>query len=371
MKRGAHRRCIISTIGTSLLTNGAQPETVTLLRATANFALKDYSPEQLCKVDEREQEVRRQLEASSKGDVRRKSAELNGILALAESDTEDIHYLLYTDTYQGQQAMVIVWDWLISNGHQTVVPQRMDGLNTASQEEFASGIDSLLYWCHQTVPELRRQEYRITFNLVGGFKSLQAYAQTLGMVYADEICYIFESADSPLLRIPRLPVRFDDEPLKRHAAVITRMASAGENVRVSDIPDMPEAYLEIVDSMATLSVWGKLAWLQAKRAVLGGELMAQPGLVFESDFKRDYTNRQDPDDRVALQESLSQAAYCWGAGGLAALRAHTGLLYETYAGKNSIGHFRVNQGFRVSCTVNDGKLRLRHYGPHDYVNQNP
>lgn len=365
------RRCIVSTVGTSLLTNGASPATVALLRDTANFAVKDYSSDKLRQVDERILEVRQQLDASGTVEVRRRSAELNGILALAASDSADIHYLLCTDTYQGRQAAEVVRNWLATHGCQTVAAQPLDGLNTASQEEFAAGIDSLLHWCDQTLPNLRRQGYRITFNLVGGFKSWQAYAQTLGMVYADEICYIFESKDSPLLRIPRLPVKFDDEPLKRHAAAVARMASAGENVPVSDVHDLPEAYLDIMDGKATLSVWGKLAWNQAKTEILAGDLIEQPSLVFETSFLRDFADRKDSSERVALQESLAQAGYSWNRGGLAALRKHTGLLYEMYADKNGIGHFRVNQGFRVSCEVAGSNLRIRHYGPHDYVNKTP
>jgi putative CRISPR-associated protein (TIGR02619 family) len=371
MRQSSSLCCVVSTIGTSLLTNQAPRKMQALLRDTANLKRSDYPPDHLSRVADRIREVRAHLEQASRDQVRAMSAELNGLLSLPDEGKGALHYLLRTDTYQGEQTAEMVRNWLLKADYHPPVIQPLEGLSTASQEDFAQGIDSLLQWCDQTLPELRRQQHRIVFNLVGGFKSLQAYAQTLGMVYADEICYIFESASAPLLRIPRLPVKFETESLARHAATVARMAKTGENVSISELRDLPEAYLDIVGEEATLSPWGKLAWNQAKDEVLAGDLLEQPGLVYEESFRRDYSARKDRRERVTLQEALAQASYCWNHGGLAALRTHGGLQYETFENKNGIGHFRVNQGFRVSCTVESGHFRLRHYGPHDYVNDNP
>jgi hypothetical protein len=43
-----------------------------------------------------------------------------------------------------------------------------------------------------------------------------------------------------------------------------------------------------------------------------------------------------------------------------------------YVGKHKdIDHFDLPKGRRVSCLAKDGQLYLRHYGEHDYVNDNP
>ena len=47
---------------------------------------------------------------------------------------------------------------------------------------------------------------------------------------------------------------------------------------------------------------------------------------------------------------------------------------KNFGGKkveSGIHTFRVTQAIRVSCTVADGGLTLRHYGGHDYVYKNP
>jgi hypothetical protein len=36
-----------------------------------------------------------------------------------------------------------------------------------------------------------------------------------------------------------------------------------------------------------------------------------------------------------------------------------------------IGHFRLTQDRRVSCVAEGRMLRLRHFGNHDQVNDNP
>jgi hypothetical protein len=51
----------------------------------------------------------------------------------------------------------------------------------------------VIRWCQDTLPGYRESGYHIVFNLTGGFKSIQGWMQTLGMFYADEIVYIFET----------------------------------------------------------------------------------------------------------------------------------------------------------------------------------
>jgi hypothetical protein len=208
------------------------------------------------------------------------------------------------------------------------------------------------------------------FNLVGGFKSLQAYLQMLGMIYADEICYLFESPGSPLLRIPRLPIHFDLEPLRQSAALMARLAT-GAIVREEDVSVLPSIYVEIDGGYAVLSTWGKFVWNSEKQNLLSGTLLEHPGIRYEHAFKKDYERCKEAPQRVAFQEAIAKAAVLWAENGLKELRRDGGLQYETYQNRKEIGHFRVDKGRRISCLPDGDTLVLRHMGSHDYVNDNP
>ena len=118
--------------------------------------------------------------------------------------------LVATDTYQGEVAAKLVQEWLQGRGFSSVQVFQLPGLSTRNQQAFATGVGALIKWTGETLPGYRESGSRVVFNLVGGFKSLQGYMNTLGMLYADEIIYIFEGTQSGLIRIPRLPVNLAD-----------------------------------------------------------------------------------------------------------------------------------------------------------------
>jgi CRISPR/Cas system-associated protein Csm6 len=85
----------------------------------------------------------------------------------------------------------------------------------------------LIEWCEQTPPTFREKQIKVVFNLTGGFKSTNGWLQTLGMFYAGEIVYIFES-QSEMLRIPRIPVAIDTAAVqifRDHLAFFRRLAA--------------------------------------------------------------------------------------------------------------------------------------------------
>lgn len=98
------------------------------------------------------------------------------------------------------------------------------------------------------------------FNLVGGFKSLQGYMQTLGMFYADETVYIFEAGDE-LLSILRLPVDFyasARQTVLEHFGAFRKMHR--RDVPFSECSGIPETMLKIIDDQCALSEWGEIIW---------------------------------------------------------------------------------------------------------------
>lgn len=360
---------VISTVGTSLLTGHAS-ECKAFLFQKANAQKTDLSTEELVRIDECIGNSESKLKDASDGDARDLCAEINGIVSGGWMNKDCTHYLLHTDTYQGELVASVLADYLKSRGVRCAHPVKIANLRTDCQHNFERGIDYLLRWCDQTLRPLRESREQLVFNLVGGFKALLAYAEVIGMVYADEMCYIFETS-TELLRIPKLPLQFDQKPMKDNAAVMARLAAAGEqDILADELSGIPDVYIEHDGNLACLSLWGKLAWNDSKYTILKDRFLDQPGLDSESSFQKDFRGLP-AEAQIRLQETLAKVAVLWKRGGLAELRRDGGLQYETYQNADGVGHFRINNGDRVSCKPADSVLLLRHCGAHDYVNRNP
>src|SRR5690242_13069239 len=111
-----HHTWIISPVGTSLLTNGASREMGELLRRTANSRRQDYEPADLADVEERVATVRVAVHQASRRELVKMSAELNGIMKLEAANLNFSHYLLCTNTFQGEKAAEIVQSCLQNLG---------------------------------------------------------------------------------------------------------------------------------------------------------------------------------------------------------------------------------------------------------------
>ena len=253
----------VSTCGTSTLTNSTPYEDVKFLRDNANKSEKDYSPEETAHINAIISHKREVIAAASPEEVCKLSAELNGFITYYKNTTgldeakRDTHYLIHTDTMQGREATELIRLWGERNGIPMTLIQ-IDDLNTGSLEEFRLGINNLVEWCANTLPGYRLPGYRVIFNLVGGFKSLQGYMQTLGMFYADETVYIFETGGE-LLRIPKIPADFN---VQAKQAVLDHLRKfrlmQRESLDRSECEGIPETLLEIIDGKCTLSTWGRL-----------------------------------------------------------------------------------------------------------------
>lgn len=293
----------VSTCGTSIFTNGTAREDVNFLRDNANKKESEYTADELRKIDELIGKKLDALTSASLKEVQTLSAELNGFISfygnganLSEA-RQNIHYLIHTDTYQGVKAAELIQSWGNHNGinMQTV---RIDDLNTRSVEEFRLGVNNLVEWCAWTLPGYRSQGYRVIFNLVGGFKSLQGYMQTLGMFYADETVYIFETGGE-LLRIPKMPVDFSANAKK----TVIENAATFRRMQYTSIPRLscmgiPETLLDIVDGKCSISAWGRVIWEDAQHEVYSrGILPPLSKRVIISDKARDIVSGL-PSDRI-------------------------------------------------------------------------
>ena len=363
---------IVSTVGTSLLTN--QIALKNEEERNWNQQLRDYAN---CKeetpdgvktiVQTLKERAHESLATATVARIRRSSAELNGIYGLYNEDLsqgqQDLHFLIATDTLQGQTTAEVVEAFLRSQGLQanSYTPA---GLSTATTQVFAEGIDDLIVWLQNTVKPLR-DRYTVYFNLVGSFKSLQGYMNTIGMFYADAILYIFEGKNSELITIPRLPIEVNTSLLAPHTVALALM-DAGTGLSPDKTKGIPEAMLGDYQGKKVLSTWGTLTWGEAKATLLSQELLPLPNLIYADTFRADYNQVKVSKQRVELQQDLANVSRILqeSNGDTRALRS---LNYSPYQNSDGIDHFRVNLSLRISCRKAQDGLELRYYGTHNHV----
>lgn len=377
------RRVIISTVGTSLLTNQinrANPDEknwYSQLRDTANLSnelIQKTHPEVLEIIQTLENRALSNLSQSQVDKIRASSAELNGIYAIYQEQlaqgSQDIHWLIATDTAQGKATAEIVETFLKAQSLSNVNTYVPPGLSTASTSSFSDGIDNLIAWMQENIPPYKKSGYKICLNLVGSFKSLQGYLNTIGMFYADEIIYIFEGQKSELITIPRLPIAVDMQVISPYKTQLALM-DAGASVSVNDAQGIPEALVYILEDEMTLSNWGKLVWGECKLDLLAQELLTFPRLQYQPSFVKDYQQVKDKHERMDLQETLAKVSHLLieSKGNISVLKQDGGLLYSKLENTDDVDRFRITQKLRISCKAVEGNLVLRRYGNHDYGNE--
>ena len=283
----------VSICGTSLLTNSTDRETRRFLVDTANCSDEELSNEDRRKIESRMADQVAVLNGSNLHDVRQLSAEFNTILGAYEERIpvggQDVHILLHTDTFQGRLVAEALCDWLQAKKLNAQI-QRVENLTTKSVNAFSDGVSWLIQWCEATLPGYRESKFQIVFNLTGGFKSLQGFMQTLGMIYGDELIYVFETGGE-LLRIPRLPLQFEEsvgQSVRQHLQIFRRLQLSSANVSWSDCQGIPETFLYRVADMVELSPWGKLVWERHRKEIYRESVLAflSPKIVISSEVSK-------------------------------------------------------------------------------------
>ncbi|MEW6636476.1 MAG: putative CRISPR-associated protein [Actinomycetota bacterium] len=251
------------------------------------------------------------VEEADTGRIKRLSAELNGVLTYYGGAPEpasggaDLHVLITSDTYLGQRVGEIIELWLRSRGLAVDV-WRPSGLVTNDRDSFREAMATLIHRCEDVLTDYRNSGYRIAFNLTGGFKSAQGFLQTIGMFYADEIFYIFETGS--LLSIPRLPIKLDTEGVIGEHDKAFRRLGLGEVLSAEECEGIPETLLFQAGQEATLSEWGTLVWKRGKKQLYGKRLINPlSGLRYAPHFKRKVERLNLTAERLArLNERLDE-----------------------------------------------------------------
>lgn len=284
-------RYIISTIGTSTLTNSINEATEGhwrgILGASANLTEDELSDESQ-NVDDPQNVTAtltgRAHEKLRQNDVethRRASAELNGIYGIYEGtlpeQSGDQHYLICTDTFQGRKTGEMIRNFLERQGFKAsvVIPT---GLSTKDTDSFTDGIKELIQWLENNVSwQQSSVDHQVIFNLVGGFKSLQGYMQTFGAFYADETVYIFEGS-SELIKIPRLPIQIDTTEIQQYRGQFAMMEVEApcQTTKVTGVDNISKTLLYIMEdngeAYVGLSAWGILIWNRTKGDLLENDI---------------------------------------------------------------------------------------------------
>ncbi|WP_435182705.1 putative CRISPR-associated protein [Cylindrospermopsis raciborskii G7] len=311
-----NRLFVFSPCGTSLLTNQADQEERALVTKYANTKhIEEIPPEDSLKLQSLAKKVEEKLASADLELAGKMSAELNGIIKLYNGKLEkkeDIHYLLCTDTWLGEQTATLVKQWLEEKGLKNVWKIRQKDLQTKDIESFQVALSDIVEFFENTIPGYRASQYKIIFNLTGGFKSVQGFLQTLATFYADETIYIFETAKD-LLRIPRLPVKMvAEDSVRDHLKVFRRLANGMKTAEVSGVP---ETLLRIGDEVS-LSPWGGLVWQRTKKEIYRERLHPSPSEKVSYGPKFENSLRGISADRLILiNERIDQLAKNLESGG--------------------------------------------------------
>ncbi|MCX8086387.1 MAG: hypothetical protein N3C63_05720 [Rhodocyclaceae bacterium] len=296
-------KLIVSTCGTSLLTNLAG-EQRSLVTRHANAKHAEDVP-----VDARQtlqaliDAARERMQAADASERAKLSAEYNGLVCYygPRFAPEDQHWLIATDTWLGQATAGILAEVL---GERAQV-KRIPDLRTEDLPAFRLAMAALVRLCAE---EIRPLGLPVVFNLTGGFKSVQGFMQALGMLYADETVYVFESSQE-LLRLPRLPIRLDAEATVRATLPLWRRLEAGLPVMADKARGIPEIFLLVLDGQVALSEWGELVWREVRDGLLSEQLWPpiDDKLRFGPDFERS-TRECSADERRQINERIGELA---------------------------------------------------------------
>lgn len=271
---------ILTTCGTSLLTNGADEEVRKLIGRTANLSDNEVPSADRRALEEIATERRRRLAQGDIDNAAKMSAEINGLSVFyghhftAEAKRRDVHYFLASDTYLGRLTRDLATDWMRAQGFEQVVPLDVGGLRTSSLADFRIATTELTERLDEIVRSQRAANLRCRFNLAGGFKSVNAYLQLLGALWADEVFFVFETSRE-LIRIPKLPLSLDIEgTVRAELAVFRRLAVLGSAKR-ADVGGLPDALVLVEGDSVGLSPWAEAA-LAPLRHQLYGEAIWHP-----------------------------------------------------------------------------------------------
>lgn len=366
------KNLIISTVGTSLISNVASKEEQKQLYKYSNCSSKECPQEIIELIDLLFEKVVAKIDSLDNHSLRRISAELNGILGFYNENfsngINDLHFLISTDTYQGIKSAEVLKNYLETKkiNVQLSIPK---GLSTKNKDKFSEGIKELLKLFDDFLPGFHKDGYEIIFNLTGGFKSLQGYLNTIAMFYADKIIYIFESEQAELIEIPRLPIKINSKPFKNYKDKLL-LLNANKEYNIDEFRNFPEAAIDIIDNKVILSIWGEVIWNKIKYKLFKN-LPQLPYIDYHSNFIELFKKLGDAKSRVRILETIAKVSVILeNSSGNTSDLSKGGMQFSPLKSQmfedKQVYHFRSDLGIRINCIKKeDNKLLLTKFGTHD------
>ena len=311
------RSLVVTTCGTSVLSNDGEAPLRALLSRHANARSEaQLSPEAQQQVRRHLEQRRAALLSATQEQARSLSAEINGIVSLMDESGPGAtmqHVLIASDTYLGQQTAQLIQAWLLSQGH-GVTCVTFGGLRTDDLMSFRGAISELVKWAgSEDVQGYRARGYQVVFHLTGGFKSVNGFMQSLGMLYADEVVYLFEG-QRQLLRIPKLPMELRLEPVVRaQLSSFRRMGELELTLPAQQCEGIPQTLLMEVDGRCALSIWGQAVWEQVRATLYREQIWgsAQELVVCSeealADMRRHHSRYETLNERLDDLARFAQA----------------------------------------------------------------
>lgn len=288
---------LVST-GISLFSNLAKKEERDLLFRYANTQNpKDIPLKERQVLEGLINRVRQEMQSVDKAKARILSAELNSILAYYENLpqhhlAQDVWAFLLTDTYLAQEVFSILQEWIKKEFRRNIEEVKILDLNMENPEAMLLAFSDLVKKIIEIHQE-RQNHYHIVFNLTGGFKAILAFLQTLGQFYADEMIYLFEGSQN-LMRIPRLPLKWEVENVITENFDTLRKLSLGLPVGEKELSKIPEILLFKLSGEVSLSPWGELVFDKIRRGLYQKKLYESPceKIIFTESFHKSVEKLQ-------------------------------------------------------------------------------
>jgi len=290
----------VSTIGTSILTNKRQDNKVKeILTKTANLRKNEISIDDKKVIDQIAEERKNLLLNSDIEKVRDISAELNGLLGIYNNNLNqmknDMHWFVATDTYQASKIKDILDIWFRNKNINQILSIEIALLqaNENVKWSFPKLVEQI-----KVINDTRSNYNKVIFNLVGGFKILQGFMQTIGMLYADEIYYLFEGTRN-VIKIPKFPLipNYDDKIINKLRLIKYGVNTDTEELGILIIKENKDVFL---------TEWGEIVFDAQKNSFY--EKLQEPvvnNIRYSETFKRQFNNL-NPRQKVELHEKIDQ-----------------------------------------------------------------
>ena len=362
-------KLIFSTVGTSSVTNkNKEAKRINELSNKTGIDLSVEEREFLDRqIEERKQMMLDYVNNNNINDLKELSAELNGIISyygdnLNSNNLNDNHILLSTDTYIGNKTAELIGEILRKLGFEETYVIDIEKLNTKNTDNFREGLINL----RKTINNYKDKEYRKIFNLTGGFKSVNAFLNILGMFYADEIIYIFETK-TDLIKIPKLPLKIDFDSLRNNYLefLLLHPDVNVNGIEREFIQNINDIFLFPVDNKYILNEWGEFIWEEIlKNLILEKGLPDFANLEYDGSIKRQYENLEKT-DKIKLVLKISRAFYLLRNGNINDLRNDNILQLNNDTNDYSDYKFNFKDNLRVFCNYKENMLTLKVIKKHE------